>query len=214
MLAVSELHGTSHPAIDRRRPERRQPSLLMALGVLSRAVEARDKYTSGHAARVGEYSAALARALGCSSRVVEECRVGGLLHDIGKIAIPDAILHKTTGLAPGERRVMRSHPEIGAAIVGSVPFLRPVLPCVLCHHERWDGKGYPAKLKGEAIPLHGRICAVADAFDAMTSTRSYRAAQSLDFARAELTKGRGKQFDPRCVDAFLFALDAGRISII
>jgi HD-GYP domain-containing protein (c-di-GMP phosphodiesterase class II) len=201
-------------SLERRRPERRETSPMMALQLLSRAVEARDAYTRGHAARVGEYSAALAQALGCSERMVEECRVGGRLHDIGKVGIPDAVLHKPAALARAERKIMRSHPEIGAAIVGSVPFLRPVLPCVLCHHERWDGKGYPGKLKGTEIPLHGRICAVADAFDAMTSSRPYRAAQSLEFARAELIAGRNTQFDPACVDAFVGALDAGAVFII
>ena len=186
-------------------------SYLSTLQVMARAVEARDAYTRGHAERVGAYADAIAHAMGLRDEVCEECRVGGLLHDIGKIGVPDAILWKPAVLEPRERLAMGTHPEIGAAIVGNVPFLQPVLPCVLCHHERWDGGGYPAKLKGEDIPLKGRICAVADAFDAMTSTRSYRTAQSVDYALTELRQGRETQFDPLCVEGFEAALNQGMI---
>ena len=186
-------------------------SYLSTLQLMARAVEARDAYTRGHAERVGSYADAIANAMAYSAEICEECRVGGLLHDIGKIGIPDAILWKPATLEPRERLAMGTHPEIGAAIVGNIPFLQPVLPCVLCHHERWDGTGYPAKLKAEDIPLKGRICAVADAFDAMTSTRSYRPAQSVDFAISELQKGRGTQFDPLCVEGFDEALRRGLV---
>lgn len=181
------------------------------LEIMLRVMEARDPYTCGHALRVAQYSSAVATVLGQSPDAVEECSIGGLLHDVGKIGILDSTLQKPGPLTVEERHHARKHPEVGAAIVEDIPFMQPILPFILCHHERWDGEGYPAKLQGDDIPLKGRICAVADAFDAMTSSRPYRQAQSVDFALSELRVGRGTQFDPECVDAFFTAIDTGMI---
>ena len=212
MIAIADVERFTWTARNvRHARHRRRAPMVEALEMMLRALEARDGYTCGHAQRVADYCGTLATVLGQEVHSVEECRIGGLLHDIGKIGITDSILQKPTALVRREYAHIKEHPEVGAAIVGSVPLMRPVLPFILCHHERWDGKGYPSHLKGSDIPLAGRICAVADAFDAMTSSRPYRVAKSLDYALAQLREGRSKQFDPQCVDAFIHAIDAGLV---
>ena len=193
-----------------RRDQRRAP-FMHTLEIMLRAMEARDPYTCGHALRVSQYSVAVAAALGEKPRALEECRIGGLLHDIGKIGILDSILQKTGPLSAQERHHLEKHPEIGAAIVEDSAFMQPIRPFILYHHERWDGKGYPEKLQGHEIPLKARICAIADAMDAMTRSRPYRPALSLDFALSQLREGRGTQFDPQCVDALFAAIESGAI---
>jgi HD-GYP domain-containing protein (c-di-GMP phosphodiesterase class II) len=149
------------------------------------------------------YSLAIARAHGMPDGRIAELEHGVLLHDIGKIGIPDSILLKPGPLTPEEWRTMRTHPEIGKRLIERIPFLRGAVPVVHCHHERWDGTGYPRGLRGDAIPLGARIFAVADALDAMTYDRPYSRAISFEAARREITRSAGTHFDPAVVDAFL-----------
>jgi response regulator RpfG family c-di-GMP phosphodiesterase len=173
------------------------------------AVDARDGYTGGHLERVTLYALSTAARLGLDDAAARDLLVAGLLHDIGKVGVPDAILRKPGPLDAAEAAEMRRHPEIGAAIVERSAFLRSAVPGVLHHHERWDGGGYPLGLRGEEISLPGRILAVADAFDAMVTPRPYRAGRTHAEARAELERCAGTHFDPRVVAAFTAALDAG-----
>ncbi|HEY4280845.1 MAG TPA: HD domain-containing phosphohydrolase [Conexibacter sp.] len=168
---------------------------------LADAVEARDAYTGKHAERVAAYGLTLARACGLP---VEEPQIefGFLLHDIGKVAISDAILHKPGTLTGPERDVMRQHPVIGDEIVSGIDFLGDARHVVRSHHERWDGAGYPDRLAGDGIPLAARVFAVADTFDALTSDRPYRAAASIAAARSVIAEGAGSQFDPDVAATF------------
>jgi ribonuclease P protein subunit RPR2 len=174
---------------------------------LADAVEARDAYTGKHAERVAAYGVELARAFGMP---VEEPQIefGFLLHDVGKVAISDAILHKPGRLTDRERDVMRQHPVIGEEIVRGIDFLAGAREIVRSHHERWDGAGYPDGLARDEIPLSARVFAVADAFDALTSDRPYRAASTFRQARAVIAAAAGTQFDPDVADAFATIPDA------
>ena len=174
-------------------------STLEALGS---AIDTRDLGTQAHSRRVRGYSLTIARAYGVPEADMRDLEHGVLLHDIGKIGIPDAILLKPGPLTPAEWKIMRSHPEAGRQIVEQIPFLRAAVPVVYHHHERWDGTGYPLGLKGEAIPLAARIFAVADAFDAMTFDRPYSRAIPLAAARAEIQRCAGSHFDPTAVETF------------
>jgi putative two-component system response regulator len=169
------------------------------------AAEYRDSDTARHIERIGRYSALIARRLGLSPSRQEVLRHAASLHDIGKIGVPDAILRKTGPLDDAERRLMQQHTVIGARILeGSLSdVLRVGAEIALTHHERWNGMGYPRRLAGPAIPLHGRICAVSDVFDALTMDRPYRAALPLDRVFAMLEDERGCHFDPEVLDAFL-----------
>ena len=170
---------------------------------LARTVEARDHYTEKHLRRVADRSVEIARRMGMSPRDVEGVRLGGLLHDVGKIAVPDRLLLKPGPLSEDEFAQIRMHPETGAEIVRPLTAFDGPEPAVLHHHERFDGNGYPGKLMGEAIPLAARIVAVADGFDAMTTDRPYRAAMAPVMAFDRLEQGRGSQWDPAVVDIFL-----------
>jgi putative two-component system response regulator len=183
--------------------------LVDALRSLAAAIEARDDYTGGHVERVARYAAATGRELGLSGDELHALWVGAMLHDVGKIGVPDAVLRKPASLTPQEYEQMKRHPEIGARIMEGSSFLRPGYTAVLHHQERWDGQGYPFGLAGEAISLHGRIVAVVDTFDAMVSSRPYRSAASTEQAIAELRLHAGTQFDPRVVEAFLRAAARG-----
>jgi ribonuclease P protein subunit RPR2 len=169
---------------------------------LSNAVEARDAYTGKHAERVAAYGIELARALGLSQLNAPEVEFGFLLHDIGKVAIPDSILYKPGALTDDERRMMSRHPAIGAEIVRGIEFLEEATKVVRSHHERWDGTGYPDGLRGEGIPIAARVFAVADVLDALTTDRPYRPAMPLAEARRMIVAGSGSQFDPAVVCAF------------
>ncbi len=169
---------------------------------LADAVEARDAYTGKHAERVAAYGLELARAHGMASAEEPQIEFGFLLHDVGKVAISDAILHKPGRLTTSERDEMRRHPVIGEQIVCKIDFLADARQVVRSHHERWDGGGYPDGLAGEQIPLPARVFAVADAFDALTSDRPYRAAASFDEARTVIGAGAGTHFDPDVVRTF------------
>jgi putative nucleotidyltransferase with HDIG domain len=173
------------------------------LSVLSRAIEARDPYTRGHSARVTALAEAVARRLGWSEERIGTLRVGGPLHDIGKLAVSDDVLRKEGRLDPDELAEIREHPKIGARLLLRIAALREAIPYVLYHHERWDGTGYPSGKAGEEIPVEARVLAVADAFDAMTSDRPYRRALTLGQALAEVERGAGTQFDPEIARVFL-----------
>ena len=174
-----------------------------SLAALAAALETRDHETEGHSERVTRYSHALGEALGLSGDEMSALERGALLHDIGKIGVPDAVLRKPGPLLSHEWEQMRQHPETGSGMVGKIAFLAAALPVVRHHHERYDGSGYPSRLAGERIPLAARIFAVADTFDAMTSDRPYRAAMSVEEARDEIRRCAGTQLDPRVVEAFL-----------
>jgi putative nucleotidyltransferase with HDIG domain len=188
--------------------QKQRDLFLCTITILAQAVELRDEYTGGHTARVTSFALLLARQLNLPPREIELVRVGTPLHDIGKIGIDDAILRKPGRLTPEEFEIMQSHTVKGAAIVATIPDLHPILPIVRSHHERWDGRGYPDGLAGEAIPRLARIVAVADAFDAMTSDRPYhpnKRGRPPEFAFDELTRQSGTQFDPEAAAAFVDA---------
>jgi HD-GYP domain-containing protein (c-di-GMP phosphodiesterase class II) len=175
---------------------------------LAAALDARDPSTRDHARKVGRYAAAIATRLGLTGDRVELVRVAGLVHDVGQVGVPDAVLLKPGPLGPDEWAEVRRHPEIGARVLAH-PVPGEVREWVLRHHERPDGLGYPDGLRGAAIPLEARILAVADAYEAMTSDRPYRRALSPEMARDELVAGVDSQFDARVVEAFVAWLDAG-----
>lgn len=176
---------------------------------LVRAFAARDNEVAGHCDRVAHSCAIIGRAFGLDpqSQAYEDLVRGSLLHDVGKIGVRDAVLHKPGALTPDEWLEMRDHASHGYALVHAYPFLAGPAGVVLTHHERWDGRGYPLGLKGEAIPLASRIFAVADTFDAITTTRPYRKAQSPEAAVAEIRHCSGAQFDPAVVECFLTLYD-------
>jgi putative nucleotidyltransferase with HDIG domain len=180
-----------------------QDTYLMTIEALAAAVEARDPYTHGHTQRVEEYAVIMAKALGCDEPEIFALRRASVLHDIGKIGIEDLILRKQGRLEPAEEIRMQKHPIIGVDMLKGIDFLDPVLPLIRHHHERWDGNGYPDQLREDEIPLGARILAVADALDAMTSDRSYRAARTFEYAKTEILKGSATHFDPEVVTAFI-----------
>jgi hypothetical protein len=188
--------------------------LQQLVRALTGAVEAKDEYTGGHLQRVQAFALEVGLRLGLSSADLELLHVASTLHDIGKIAIPEAILNKPGQLDEEERAIIQRHPEIGARMLARIDGLRDAAPLVLHHQERWDGRmdeafpGYPAGLAGEDIPLAARIIAVVDSFDAMTTDRPYRRALDTSQARSVLREESGKQFDPRVVDTFLAILES------
>ena len=169
---------------------------------LANAIDAKSPWTKGHSERVMRISATIAKEMGLDEQMIERVRLGGLLHDIGKIGILEALLEKPTTLSEDEFPPMRLHPEKGVAILAPIDQLRDVLPGILFHHERFDGAGYPKGLKGEAIPLEARIIMVADSFDAMVAERPYKKGYSLNQALAELRIKAGSQFDPVVAEFF------------
>lgn len=180
-------------------------AFLNAITSLAYALEAKDKYTSGHSQRVSRMAMAVARELGIPANGIEKIRLAGLIHDIGKIGIGEAILAKPGVLTREEYHHIIAHCEIGERILSPIVDDEEILKMVRHHHERYDGKGYPDGLSADQIPLAANILAIADAFDAMTSTRSYRAALPLEQALGEIRQGTGTQFNPIVVDAFLKA---------
>jgi len=175
----------------------------VTLEALGDALDLKDAETEGHSKRVTAFSIAMARAMGLPQEKVRVIARAAFLHDVGKMAIPDAILRKPGRLTPEEQSMMREHTKLGYQMLRKIPFLHEVSDIVYSHQERYDGSGYPRRLHGDQIPLGARIFAVADAFDAMTSNRPYRAAQSISSARREIERYAGQQFDPEVVAVFL-----------
>jgi HD-GYP domain-containing protein (c-di-GMP phosphodiesterase class II) len=187
--------------------ERLQTTYLGAIGALAAAIEARDPYTVGHSARVTQYAVAIAESMGMSSEEVEEIRLAGLLHDLGKIGVPDSILNKPGRLSDEEYTAIKMHPALSMRIIEPLPHLGNIIPIIYHHHERYDGHGYMDGKAGDKIPIGARIIAVADSYEAMTSDRPYRSALSREEAVAELRMNAGSQFDPDVVRHFLGLLD-------
>jgi diguanylate cyclase (GGDEF)-like protein/putative nucleotidyltransferase with HDIG domain len=182
---------------------------LSAVYALVSAVEAKDPYIYGHSRKVNTYAMALAEAIRLSPDEVANVSTAALLHDIGKIGIPDKVLNKKGKLSEEDWRAIKAHPKLGATIIRNIPHLAPCVNSILHHHERWDGGGYPEGLKGEEIPIEARILAIADTFEAMTSARPYRPALPLEEIIKELRKGAGVQFDPKLVEVFIGIVEAG-----
>ena len=174
---------------------------------ISDAIEAKDPYTAGHSSRVAENAVAIGERIGLRSAALEELRNAGLIHDVGKIGVSEAIIQKNERLSDREWEEMKQHPLHGENIASPIPFLASVLPGVKWQHERYDGYGYPDGISQERIPLMARILAVADAFDAITSERPYRDPRSPEEALEEILRHSGSQFDPRVVKAFEAAFD-------
>jgi putative nucleotidyltransferase with HDIG domain len=169
----------------------------------SEALEARDQYTAGHSRRVMEYSKSIGQRMKFTEHDIEQLKKSALLHDIGKIGIPDIVLHKQSKLTNEEYAIIKSHSEIGATILKYIKSFKNLVPVVFHHHERFDGRGYPHGIKGTAIPLHARVIAIADTFDAMTSNRAYRKALPFKTALSELRRNKGIQFDPDIANVFI-----------
>ena len=184
-----------------------EESALEAVESLNATVDAKDQYTAGHSQRVQRIAVALGEELGLAREQLDVLRFAGLFHDIGKIGVPDAILTKPARLTELEFEIVKRHPEDGARIVGRLHRLRDAVPAILHHHERWDGNGYPHRLRGDAIPLEAAIVGLADAVDAMTTDRPYSSARTLDDATDEVIRNRGTQFAPAVVDAYVALVD-------
>ena len=184
-----------------------EQAYLDMIQTLRYTVEAKDSYTRGHSDRVSEYSVLIGEKLGLSAEQIKTLRIGGLFHDIGKIGIPDSILLKPSKLTDEEYSQIKNHPSIGAHILGSAAIFQDIIPIVKHHHERYDGNGYPSRLKGEEIPYLARIAAVADTFDAMTSRRSYRGPIDIEHVKEEIKRCEGTQFDPQIAEVFIEILN-------
>jgi HD-GYP domain-containing protein (c-di-GMP phosphodiesterase class II) len=180
---------------------------------LSEAVESCDPYTRGHSARVAGMAAEVGRRLGCDDAQIALLRLGGALHDVGKLGVRDEILRKPGPLTRRELREVRAHPEIGARMIAHDPELCPALEIVLYHHERWDGEGYPSGRSGTEVPPEARILAVMDSYDAMTSDRPYRAALPPELAVEEIGRCAGTQFDPDFAAVFVAAWESGAFGV-
>lgn len=180
---------------------------MESIQTLRYTVEAKDTYTRGHSDRVSEFSVLIGKHLGLSNEDLKVLQIGGLFHDIGKIGVPDSILLKEGKLTDDEYSEIKNHPTIGAHILSNATIFQNIIPIVKHHHEKYDGNGYPSKLKGEDIPYFARIAAIADTFDAMTSKRTYRDALPLETVIAEIERCKGTQFDPKLADVFLNILN-------
>jgi len=180
-----------------------ESAYLESIEILRQTVEAKDNYTRGHSDRVASYSVLIGQRLGLSSNDLRTLRIGGMFHDIGKIGIPDSILLKSDKLTDEEYDEIKKHPIIGKNILSNAVIFKDIIPIVLYHHERYDGKGYPYGLSDKDIPFLARIVSVADAFDAMTTKRSYRPELKIDYVKNEIKSKMGTQFDPIVATTFL-----------
>lgn len=194
--------------------EQLEKAYLESIQMLRYTVEAKDTYTRGHSDRVSKYSVLIGKKLGLSPEDLKTLEIGGLFHDIGKIGISDAILCKESKLTDEEYSEIKNHPSIGVQILSNATIFHDIIPIVLYHHEKYNGCGYPKRLAGEEIPYLARIVAIADAFDAMTSRRSYRNELDLNYVKEEITRCSGTQFDPEIAKAFLDILDNNLDEII
>lgn len=189
-----------------------QELFLETIRTLAAAIDAKDPYTRGHSERVSSYSMAIARHLGLQQDQVFRIRIAAILHDVGKLGIRESILNKPGGLTEEEFAIMKRHPEIGAQIMAPIRMLKDIIPGIRNHHETWDGRGYPDGLSGEEIPLVARIVGVADTFDAMTTTRPYQKAMTLEFVLAKIRGMAGTRYDPQIIDALIGAVESGDIT--
>ena len=187
-----------------------QQLVIGMLRALTSSIDAKDPYTCGHSERVAWIASRIAEAAGLDEQRISRVHLAGLLHDVGKIGVPEAVLTKPGRLTKAEFAVMRKHPEIGARILSGIKQMQDLVPGVLYHHERMDGHGYPEGLAGDDIPLFGRIIGLADCFDAMTSNRTYRRALPLEVTLTEIRRYAGTQFDPQLAEAFL-KLDSAKL---
>ncbi|MEC1525644.1 HD-GYP domain-containing protein [Neobacillus niacini] len=188
---------------------RERNNVIQLIRVLANTLDSKDPYTANHSEKVARYSLMIAEEMGLSKKQKEDIYIGGLLHDIGKIGVPESILFKQSGLTDEEFEKIKMHPVIGFKILKDIPFFREngILDMILFHHERIDGNGYPKGLKGNEIPLVARIMAVADSYDAMTSNRIYREGRTREYAISEITKNIGIRYDYDVVNAFLKTLN-------
>ena len=186
---------------------------MTGLSALTAAMDVADPDLGGHAARVGRHAEAIASRLGWDEHRLEHLQLGAVLHDVGKVRIRTAVLAKPGRLTSDEVAEIQAHPVEGVWLLSGLPALAPALPYVLFHHERWDGTGYPTRRRGSEIPIEGRVMAVADAFDAMTSARPYRAPLPVEEALAEVRRCAGSQFDPAVAAAFADAVECGDVPL-
>ena len=189
-----------------------QELFLETIKTLAAAIDAKDQYTHGHSERVSSFSMAISRHLGLTQEEVFRVHIAAILHDVGKLGIRESILNKPGGLSDEEFDIMRQHPSIGAQIMSPIRMLKDIIPGIRNHHETWNGKGYPDQLKGEEIPMVARIIGIADTFDAMTTTRPYQQAMTLDYVLDKMRSMSGTRFDPVVIDAFIAAVEAGDIT--
>jgi HD-GYP domain-containing protein (c-di-GMP phosphodiesterase class II) len=204
-MRITRIYGKGFGAVGGTSPN------VTRLSIFTAAMSVCDPSLEGHASRVGLHAEAVARRLGWTDTALEELRLGAALHDVGKVNVRSDILSKPGRLDEGELAEVRAHPVEGAWLIAGIPSLAAALPYVLFHHERWDGTGYPTRRSGHEIPIEGRLLAVADSFDAMTSSRPYCDARAFDGAVAEVERCSGSQFDPTVADAFVAAYAAGEI---
>ena len=206
IIELNRLHERMADEI-RAKTEKLSHAYLQIVQALAASVDAKDRYTHGHSSRVAKYAREIAMRAGFSDREQDGIYMMGLLHDVGKIGIPDAIINKTSRLTDEEFAQIKTHPAVGAEILAKITDLPELKTGARWHHERYDGRGYPDGLAGEAIPEVARIIAVADTYDAMTSNRSYRGQLPQAQVRAEIERCRGSQFDPRFADIMLAMID-------
>lgn len=214
--SFNRMSGSIRIAFDQiQRAARENRELFLAsIRALAEAIDAKDPYTRGHSDRVAAYAAAIASEMGLPPGQVEQIRLSALLHDVGKIGVDDRIIRKPTALSEEEFRIMKTHPIKGAAIMSAIPQLADVIPGMKYHHEKWGGGGYPEGLRGEEIPMQARIVAVADTFDAMTTTRPYQQAMETDYVVGRIKQFAGARYDPVVVTAFVRAYGKGALTPI
>ena len=198
-------------AAERRQPQQMSELYMATIEALALAIDAKEQTAHNHIGRVQIYATALARALGMADDEVQAVKIAALLHDVGKLAVPEHILAKPGPLTPEEFQKIRLHPQVGADIIAGIPFPSPVAPLILSHHERWDGRGYPSGLRGEEIPLGARILCLVDYFDALTSSRPYHRPMSIEATLAMVEQEAGKALDPTAVATFLRILPEVRV---
>jgi putative two-component system response regulator len=211
LIGIMRLNRYQKLYIERANLERANAELMAAYDATilgwSRAMDLRDRETEGHSQNVAEMTVQLAEAMGISDDELIHLHRGALLHDMGKLGIPDSILHKPGKLTDEEWKVMRQHPQLAYDMLNFIGYLRPALDIPYCHHEKWDGSGYPRGLKGEAIPLAARTFAIVDVWDALTSDRPYRSAWTKEDALAYIREQSDKHFEPQVVDLFFKVID-------
>ena len=206
MIDLDHLQRNLEDEVEKKTKENER-LFMHVVSSLASAIDAKDTYTNGHSSRVAEYSREIARRAGYEGKELEDIYMMGLLHDVGKIGIPDAVINKPARLTDEEYDIIKNHPVLGARILGNIKEMPKLANGARWHHERYDGKGYPDGLSGEDIPEEARIIAVADSYDAMTSHRSYRKSLPQEVVREEIEKGKGTQFDPRFASIMLEMMD-------